>query len=645
MSKKNHNYRSWTEVDLKKLAENIQNLKSFLLPQTAFLQVVKADAYGHGAVQTARVAMQNGATMLGVANVEEALQLRLVDINIPILLMSPSIESEIPQIIKYNLTPSVTEYDFARKLSERAQAADKFVKIHIEIDTGMGRTGIYFREASNQIQKIAGLPNIILEGIFSHFPISEVPESQFCYIQIERFQNITRELEREGIRFAIKHMANSGGIVNYPESHFDMVRAGLMTYGQHPDGHTVEKIDIKPVMSFKTQVLELKTLPEGFSISYGQTYITDQETDIAVLPIGYGDGYNLLLSNNGEVLIRGKRCPIIGRVTMDLTIVDVSHISDVEIGDEVVIIGEQGEACINATEIAERINTINYEILCAVGRRAPRVYVHETVQEVSGIKYRKNILDNLLSNAQLDEIIADLLKVRLNEEIGTAVYHGILESIFGRDVEQMEFRENFQHDVIFLDFGNDTSPDISENYYKVIARVSYKKRLRSPELTIACATNTEKLNQLFESSNCEYRWLIEQEKAPTKEDFEVVRLRIGDLEITDFEEEFDRDSYIIKCSHPDLESLVDQDVSFMLETKTKHPKASHHFPIYIVQPTKGMQVDFYYEEVDIENIEVINFFAGKDKYPKTEIKEGFMGLKISETEWIFPNSGIIFMWD
>ncbi len=363
-------YRSWVEVNLDNFTRNLNEVRRLTGPDIKILQVVKADAYGHGAIEISNVAVKNGVTCLGVANADEGLQLRFGGINAPIIILSPSPLSEISEIIKYNLIPSVSDIAFAREFQNKCSQAGIKALIHIEVDTGMGRGGTINHEAIAMIKEIMSFPNISIEGIFTHLAQSETAVD-YNENQWHLFRDILRELEGHNIHIPVRHMANSGAVLNFPGFHLDMVRPGLMTYGIYPSQETATKAILAPVMSFKTRILLIKDFPEGYSIGYGRTFITAKPSKIATIPVGYGDGYGFILSNQGEALIKGKRAPIVGRVSMDMCTIDVTHLTDCQIGDEVVLMGTQGNEVITADDIAAKSNTISYEIICALGKRAP----------------------------------------------------------------------------------------------------------------------------------------------------------------------------------------------------------------------------------------------------------------------------------
>lgn len=635
-----HPYRSWAEIDLKRFAQNFREIGHFIDPTIQILQVVKADAYGHGAFEIAKIAIANGAAMLGVANVDEALHLYRHGIRTPILLMGPATQAEIPMILEYNLIPSISDIAFARQLSQLAIKNQQTCPIHLEVDTGMGRAGIPFSQAVEDIVEINQLSHLQLTGIFSHFPASEIPNDPFCYQQIGRFKNILDQLCQKQITFQHIHMANSGGVVFYPEAYFNMVRTGLLTYGQYPGPALTSKIIVQPVMAFKTQVVQIKTIPAGETISYGRTFSAEKEMQIAVLPIGYGDGYTLQLSNLGEVLIRGMRAKIVGRVTMDLTLVDVSHIPSVQVGDEVVLIGQQGDAEITCDDVAEQVNSINYEVLCAVGRRAPRVYLtDETIQTVAHLKKRPDDdVKNMLSNIELNQILENVLQVRLNEELGSTVYRDLLEVLFGENTTPLDFRTHFQYDI--------TIPSIQDQPFAIKTHITYQKTLLDDHFIIGCATDQATLNELFKMPQCEYRELLPQTETPlSPANFKIDQIRVEQINITDISENITSRAKMLTCRHPHLKDKIGQRVTFEIQTQTFYTNPCHHFPVYIVQPIRGMSISLSYPSSEIKTVDVFSFFAGKAKYPQKLSSIGRLEVVLPANTWIFPNSGVLFMWE
>ncbi len=365
---------TYAEIDLNKLRHNIAAVKKILAPGTKFMAIVKADAYGHGATEIARAAEKAGADFLGVASLGEAIELRASSVTAPILILSETSHKYVDRLVTADLTQTVYTPEFAQMISDIAAGMGRKAKVHVKVDTGMGRVGVLPEKAIAFIKKIKTLPGLELEGIFTHFSKADDQRSDFTALQFERFMDVLDAAKKEGIDIPIKHAANSAAAVFFPQTQLDMVRIGICMYGLYPSGKRIASLDLQPVLSFKTKVLYVKEVPKGTSLSYGATYTTSKNTRVATLPVGYADGLSRGLSNNGSVIIRGKRYPIVGRVTMDMTLVDADG-DRIEAGDDAVIIGKQEREEITADEIAMRDDTINYEVICGIGKRVPRVYV------------------------------------------------------------------------------------------------------------------------------------------------------------------------------------------------------------------------------------------------------------------------------
>ena len=312
--------------------------------------------------------------MLGVATADEGKELRSAGIQLPILILSPVLPEELDAVLEHGLAVNASSLEFAEAASRTAAAAGRRCAVHVEIDTGMGRAGMGMTEAVGTIRRIAALGALDLDGIFTHFPASDL-DVPFTRNQIAAFSGLVDELAQGGIRFRWVHAANSGAIMEFPSSHFNLVRPGLVVYGLAPSTGLDGRIDVAPTMSFKSRIVLVREMPAGASVSYGRTWVSERPFRMGIVPVGYGHGLGHRLSNNGSVLFRGRRVPVIGRVTMDMTMVDLSAFPDAAAGEEVVIFGRQGEETIGADELAERIGTINYEILCGISKRVARVYL------------------------------------------------------------------------------------------------------------------------------------------------------------------------------------------------------------------------------------------------------------------------------
>jgi len=362
---------TWAEVNLNNLEHNLNQVKSRLQPQTKVLVTVKADAYGHGLIPVSKRLVAAGVDYLGVASIDEGIKLRKARIRTPILVLGLTLKRDIRSLFTFDLTPTICDYQSAVALSRKATALNKHMRLHIKIDTGMGRIGVAHYDAFDLIRKIYKLKSIVIEGIFTHFPFAD-SNRKFTVFQVKLFNGLVGELRKCGINIPLVHAANSVALIDCQESHFTMVRPGLVIYGLHPKPGL--GINLKPVLSLKTRVIFIKQVPAGYGISYGHAYVTKRLTSIVTLPIGYGDGYPRNLSNLGPLLINGRRFYVSGRICMDQIMVDVGKFKP-RLADEVVLIGKQGKERITVEELADLAGTIPYEITCGLGSRIPRIYI------------------------------------------------------------------------------------------------------------------------------------------------------------------------------------------------------------------------------------------------------------------------------
>jgi alanine racemase len=339
------------------------------------LAVVKAQAYGHGAVRVARHLLALGADMLGVALVEEGKELRDAGIEAPVLLMGPMFPEQAESAARFNLTPAVYSMPVALALSEAARKLGRKIAVHAKIDTGMGRIGVRPEDAPGFVAALHGLSGIEVTGLMTHFADADLRDKRFASEQMNRFEALLRELDARDVTVPLRHAANSAAVLDFRRALFTMVRPGLMLYGYNPLEQAAGGADLRPVLSLVTRIAFLKQVPAGVSISYGRTFVTKRESVIATLPVGYADGYSRGLSNKGEALVRGRRAPVAGRVCMDMCMIDVTDVPGVREGDEVVLLGSQSGERVLADEIAEKTGTIPYEVLCGIGSRVPRIYV------------------------------------------------------------------------------------------------------------------------------------------------------------------------------------------------------------------------------------------------------------------------------
>ena len=375
-------------VDLDAIASNIKNIRAKVDKNSGIIGIIKADAYGHGSVETAKVLLDNGADWLAVAVVDEGLNLRKNGITAPILLLGYTPELRLNDVINNGFIQTVYSYDTAKKRAEAAPALGKKPVIHIKIHTGMGRLGYRVNEESaDEIVKISKLPNIDVNGMFTHFSTADEADKSYTLEQYNKFVKMNDMLEERGLHIPVKHAANSAAIMDFDNMMFNMVRPGIILYGAYPsDEVKKENLSLSPAMSIKTHVSYVKDVNEGDSISYGRKYTAPSKRRIATIPVGYADGFIRAYSKGGKVLVRGEYAPIVGRICMDQFMVDVTDIDGVEVNDEVVLMGRQGDKEITADFIASVLDTINYEVFCTLSKRVPRQYI-QNGKIVKTIKY------------------------------------------------------------------------------------------------------------------------------------------------------------------------------------------------------------------------------------------------------------------
>jgi len=367
---------SWAEIDLRAIRSNLAGIKNLITPTTRLMAIVKANAYGHGMIEVARVCLEEGATYLGVATPDEAISLRNHGITADILVMGYVPESSAEVMVENGVDAAVFNLDTALALSAVAQGSGREAHIHLKIDTGMGRIGFKPNpEDLEIIKKISILPGIKVQGIFSHLATSDHADKTYAYEQVNIFKDFVEQVEKAGIRIPLKHLANSAAIMEMPDAQFDMVRAGITIYGLYPSDEIDQgALPLIPAMTLKSRISFIKQIETGQSISYGRTFISQNPIKVATVSIGYADGYNRLLSNRAWATIKGKKAPLIGRVCMDQCMFDVSEIDDVKVGDEIILFGKLEDG-ITADDLAGLIGTINYEIVCSPHSRIERIYV------------------------------------------------------------------------------------------------------------------------------------------------------------------------------------------------------------------------------------------------------------------------------
>ena len=366
----------YAEIDLDAIAYNMKNIKN-LAPDKEVIAVVKADCYGHGALDVVPTLLENGASRLAVAVLTEGIELRNNNINAPMMILGYTPLYLGQELIEYDLEQTVYDLEYAKELSKIALSLNKKVKIHIALDTGMGRIGFLPNEkAVEDVSEICYLKGLEVLGIFTHFSTSDEKDKEYTYEQFNKFKDFTAKLSDLGIKIPLKHVSNSGAIMDMPETYLDAVRAGIILYGYYPSNEVNKNnLSLKPALTLKACITRVQEMDKDMYISYGRTFKTERKSLIATLPIGYADGYSRLFAKGANVIINGKFAPIVGRICMDQCMIDVTDIGNVKVGDEVILLGEQGSLKFNADNLAEIMGTINYEILCMLKYRIPRVYI------------------------------------------------------------------------------------------------------------------------------------------------------------------------------------------------------------------------------------------------------------------------------
>ncbi len=375
--------RTWAQIDLDAIKHNYLQIRNNISDKSMLLCVIKADAYGHGAVALAKEYERLGADWFAVSNLEEAFQLRNNGIKKPILILGYTPANMAYELSKLNISQAVFSEEYANDLSNYAAKNNVKVKIHLKIDTGMSRIGFVFKnerenlETIKELRRVCNLENLITEGIFTHFAVADEAGKSIETTngQFSAFSDICKILKDSGINIKIRHCSNSGGILNYPQTNLDMVRAGIILYGLFPSIYVRNKLDLQPAIFLKTVFSQVKTVPEGTAVSYGGTFVTQRKTKIATVPIGYADGYLRVLSSKASMLVNGKKAPVIGRICMDQAMLDITDIENINSNTVVTVFGKDGDAEIKVEDIADIANTINYEILCLISKRIPRIYI------------------------------------------------------------------------------------------------------------------------------------------------------------------------------------------------------------------------------------------------------------------------------
>ena len=368
----------WAEIDLDAIKYNIDSIKR-RVDTKELIAVVKADAYGHGALDVSKTLVENGATKLAVAVITEAMELRHRNINTPIMILGYTPLEFAADLINYDIEQTIFDLEYAKKLSEIALNLGKKAKVHVALDTGMGRIGFLINDNSlNEILKISSLKGLEVVGIFTHFATADESDKNYSNKQYKKFTDFNEKLISKGVNILLKHVSNSGAIIDMPNTYLDGVRAGIVLYGYYPSEDVLKQnLDLKKAISIKTQVAHVKILDKNEYVSYGRKFKTERKSIIATLPIGYADGYSRALTGKAKVIINGKFAPVVGTICMDQCMIDVTDIGDVHVGDEVIVLGKDKDLKFDADDMAKAMGTINYEVLCMIKQRIPRVYIED----------------------------------------------------------------------------------------------------------------------------------------------------------------------------------------------------------------------------------------------------------------------------
>jgi alanine racemase len=364
------------EIEIEKLHRNYLNARAAIPPSVKMMGIVKANAYGHGVIEISRLLSQYGIDYLGVGFLEEGIHLREQGITVPILVLGGVLDSQIRSFLDNDLDITVSSLEIAERIEDEVQKNNRSkARVHLKIDTGMERIGVHSESASAFIERVCRMNHLDVVGIYSHFAAADEKDKAFTHYQFDRFQSVLKKIKSSGIEIPLKHIANSGALLDLPETFLTMVRPGILLYGIYPSLETSKSISVEPILSLKSKIVFLKEVGSNTSISYGRKYFTARKTKIATIPVGYGDGYSRRLTNNSEVLIRGKRYPVVGVVCMDQLMVDVGIENDVHVGDDVILLGNSQGKSITAWELSERIGTNPYELLTGIATRVPRVFI------------------------------------------------------------------------------------------------------------------------------------------------------------------------------------------------------------------------------------------------------------------------------
>jgi alanine racemase len=653
--------RSWIEVNLGVYKSNVENLKKTLLPQQSFLQVVKADAYGHGAYQIAVTALEAGAIMLGVANVDEAIHLRIHKISAPILILSPSLPHEVDSIIRYDIIPSVSEIKFCELIDKVAKLQNKKVPIHIKIDTGMNRNGIKKGNFAGFLDKFSNFSHIYIQGVFSHFAASD-DDMAFTTAQYEDFREcieLLRGTQYHQINKSLRyiHIENSCALFrqdNMQPNISNLVRFGIMSFGHFLDEKLKSSISLSPIMSFKSLISHLNTAKKGETIGYNRTYTVEAEQLLyATVPVGYADGYDFLLSGKAMVVVHpqgnmntddvpdtvknGILCPVLGKISMDMLCVDVSGVPGVALYDQVELLGVTHEA-INASTLVKHYTGSVYELLCQLGRRAKRFYIIGDNIVADEPLTRRAFISQDYAPHKLNDIILQAISERTkNDEVSTAIYRDILREIFLDADSEISYRTDFDYKISFSECDKD-------DFYKVQIELSFTKLLQHDDFIVVCANDLTKLPHFFSDKKCEYRWLLDKSMSISTDWFFIKRATLDGctLDPTSYQE---NDCILYRFSDPIIRQSKGKAVKYLIEAETYYSKKSHSLSVYLNEITTGVRVSFSYPKSFFATDSTV-IFSGRERFP--EIVETLSGdvititIQTQKDTWVFPSSAIVF---
>lgn len=621
--------RSWVEIDLSAFRANLKALKAFLAKDQGFIQIVKADAYGHGAWEISQVALSEGAAALGVANPDEGKLLRIQGCKAPILILSPALPEEIPCIVEYQLIPTLNSADFALSLNSHCIKHNLKCQISLKLDTGMHRSGMQESDLVELWNLCKGLSGLEIVSVFSHYAAAE-SDIGFSQAQHESFVKL---LATHGIKARWIHIANSSALINGLGAETNLCRLGILSYGIYTHSSQMSKISLRPVMAFKSTVAQIKTVSAGQTVGYNLAWKAGRESTLAVITVGYADGYDFLLSDKGKVSINGRICPVVGRVSMDMISVDVTDLKGVKPGDVVTLLGGDDPA-LRAENLTASYNGSPYELLCQVGRRAKRYYFEEGQVLGSTPLSRRDFVSSDFPDSKLNQIIQSALTQRLaSEEIGELISREILRSFFFNKDKDIRYRSNFVHNICLED-----SPH--NGWFQVKTTLSFTKVLQNDYFLVACAQSDQALMSYFRRKDVEYRWLLDSNFDLSPDAFQLSSVRINSQDlITSMARK--PECLEIRCEHPSLKDLVGTEVVFTIDTVTLYPKSSHQLSVFITELTRGVNIGFSYPEC-IGNVETVPIYSGKNKFPTVKKTGNSISVTINPEEWVFPLSGVVF---